>query len=102
MNHLLGGESTGPRRPQSASSSESPLRRDLGDKVERVPMRRGLNRRRSSLKWRALRQGPPSPPKSVPHQTRRQEMTPTDLRRKIRNFPAANLLVKLAASYAAS
>jgi len=29
-------------------------------------------------------------------------MTPTDLRRKIRNFPAANLLVKLAASYAAS
>ena len=29
-------------------------------------------------------------------------MNSTDVRRKIRNFPAANLLVKLAASYAAS
>jgi hypothetical protein len=97
-----GGRVNRRRCPRVRSSSESPCGGTYGTSRE-SPDAAGTRPAKESLKAAGPAAGPaPLPHIQRPHERRRQEMTPTDVRRKIRNFPAANLLVKLAASYAAS
>src|SRR6266540_2645757 len=105
MNHPLGGESSGSAEPQSDPPIESQCggTREATQDPQRVPMRRGLagksvgpgaagTHRQKSLQVA----GPAAGPAPLPPRTRRSKMNSTDVRRKIRNFPAANLLARLA------